>query len=120
MGAPQVGVPFDQTSPLLLPHCNQAAWSLRQYRGAAARLHFQGSRGRASTGLSLALPCVLQDPGTELASERLYVGDSDDLEQLFTPQAPPHRPSCMTPRRPSGPGARTQLRGQKLSSSKAG
>ncbi|KAJ1200039.1 hypothetical protein NDU88_003868 [Pleurodeles waltl] len=122
MGAPYTGVPFEQTSLPLPPHWIRAAWLLCQYRGAAARLHFQGSRGRVSTGLSLALLCLHQDPRGELASELLYVGDSGNnvLEQLSTPQAPLHQPSYMTPRCPSGPGARTGLRGQKLSSLKAG
>ncbi|KAJ1191754.1 hypothetical protein NDU88_001070 [Pleurodeles waltl] len=108
MGAPHIGVPFDWAGPLLLPCWIRAAWSLRKHREVVARLHFQGSRGRASTGLLPALPCLHQDPRGELASEQLYLGDFDVLEQL-SPQAVLYQPSCMTPRCRSGLGARTRL-----------
>ncbi|KAJ1152613.1 hypothetical protein NDU88_005388 [Pleurodeles waltl] len=108
MGAPHIGVPFNRAGLLLLSHWIRAACSLYKHRGVAARLHFQGSRGRACTGLLLALPCLHQDSRGELASEQPYLGDFDVLKQL-SPQALLYQPSYMTPRRPSVLGARTRL-----------
>ncbi|KAJ1128147.1 hypothetical protein NDU88_006526 [Pleurodeles waltl] len=115
MGAPFLGVLFE---PPLLPRWTQGAWSLHRHRGVAARLRFQGSRGRVSTGLFLALPGLNQDLQGELALELPHV--KDVCQHDSTPQASHHLPSCMTSRCPSGPGARTRLRGQKLPSLKHG
>ncbi|KAJ1151630.1 hypothetical protein NDU88_004410 [Pleurodeles waltl] len=119
MGAPHIGVPSKRAGPQLCPHWIRDAWSLHKHRGATAGLHFQGSRGRASTGLLPAMPFLHQDPRGAPASEQLLLGDLDIVE-LPLPQASPYQSSCMTPRRPSGLGARTRLRGQKLPLSKAG
>ncbi|KAJ1146653.1 hypothetical protein NDU88_012917 [Pleurodeles waltl] len=125
MGDPCSGVPIERTSCSLFlplpPLWIQAAWSSRRHRGAAARLCFQGSQGRVSTDLSLSLPWLIQDLRWEMAPELPRADDSgkDIWQHYFTPQASHHRPSYMTPRRPSGLGARTRLQGQKLSSSKS-
>ncbi|KAJ1204418.1 hypothetical protein NDU88_008196 [Pleurodeles waltl] len=102
MGAPRIGADLQ-----LCPCCIRTAWPLHKYRGAAARLHFQGSRGRASTGMLPALPCLHQDPVGKPASEQLLFGDFD-VRELLSSQASTYQPFRMTPKRPSGPGVRTR------------
>ncbi|KAJ1201551.1 hypothetical protein NDU88_005359 [Pleurodeles waltl] len=84
MGSPRIGEDLQ-----LCPRWIRAAWALHKYRGASTRLHFRGSRGRASTGLLSALPCLYQDPGGEPALEQLLFGDFDVWE-LPSSQAPPY------------------------------
>ncbi|KAJ1160167.1 hypothetical protein NDU88_000669 [Pleurodeles waltl] len=91
------------TSPLL-PLWSQAALRVHRGRSAAARLRFQGSLGRVSTGFPQPQETLFAECLASTGQPALRTQDIQAVPEYF----------CMNPKCPSGPGSRTRQQGQRL------